>query len=68
MAQKGFWRFISEVRQETKKVTWPNRKQLLSTTGAVMVVLLVCGIFLGLLDIIFTNVIGDLLKFLTGGL
>ncbi|OAA19395.1 preprotein translocase subunit SecE [Kosmotoga sp. DU53] len=68
MAQKSFWRFISEVRQETKKVTWPNRKQLLSTTGAVMVVLLVCGIFLGLLDIIFTNVIGDLLKFLTGGL
>ncbi|ACR80526.1 MULTISPECIES: preprotein translocase subunit SecE [Kosmotoga] len=68
MAQKSFWRFITEVRQETKKVTWPNRKQLLSTTGAVMVVLLVCGIFLGLLDIIFTNVIGDLLKFLTGGL
>lgn len=68
MAQKGFWRFISEVKQETKKVTWPNRKQLLSTTGAVMIVLLVSGIFLGLVDVLFTNVIGGLLKFLTGGL
>ncbi|AKI97941.1 preprotein translocase subunit SecE [Kosmotoga pacifica] len=68
MAQAKFWKFLSEVRYEVKKVTWPNKKQLVSTTGAVVFVLLVSGAFLGLLDILFTNVIRNALAALTGGM
>ena len=67
MAQAKFWKFLSEVRYEVKKVSWPNRKQLLSTTGAVIFVLLVSGAFLGVLDILFTNVIRNVLIAITGG-
>ncbi|MFO7883083.1 MAG: preprotein translocase subunit SecE [Kosmotogaceae bacterium] len=66
MAKKGFWRFFSEVKSEAKKVTWPNRNQLISSTGAVVVVLIVSGAFLALLDLLFTNVISELLKNLIG--
>lgn len=67
MAKAKFWKFLSEVKNEVKKVTWPNRDQMISSTGAVLVILVVSGVFLGLLDILFTNAIGSLLKFLTGG-
>ncbi|HNU23878.1 MAG TPA: preprotein translocase subunit SecE, partial [Mesotoga sp.] len=60
------WKFLSEVKNEVKKVTWPNREQMISSTGAVLVILVVAGAFLALLDILFTNVIGSLLNFLTG--
>jgi preprotein translocase subunit SecE len=67
MAKARFWKFLSEVKSEVKKVTWPNRQQMVSSTGAVIVILIVSGVFLGLLDVLFTNVIGSLLNFLTGG-
>ncbi|HOI64184.1 MAG TPA: preprotein translocase subunit SecE [Mesotoga sp.] len=67
MAKARFWKFLSEVKSEVKKVTWPNRQQMISSTGAVLVILIVSGVFLGLLDVLFTNVIGSLLSFLTGG-
>ena len=67
MAKARFWKFLSEVKSEVKKVTWPNRQQMVSSTGAVLVILIVSGVFLGLLDVLFTNVIGSLLSFLTGG-
>ncbi|PZC52695.1 MULTISPECIES: preprotein translocase subunit SecE [unclassified Mesotoga] len=66
MAKAKFWKFLSEVRSEVKKVTWPNREQMISSTGAVIVILIVVGAFLALLDVIFTNAIGSLLSFLTG--
>lgn len=66
MAKAKFWKFLSEVRSEVKKVTWPNREQMISSTGAVIVILIVVGAFLALLDVIFTNAIGSLLNFLTG--
>jgi preprotein translocase subunit SecE len=67
MAKAKFWKFLSEVKSEVKKVTWPNREQMISSTGAVLVILVVSGVFLGLLDVLFTNVIGNLLRLLTGG-
>ncbi|MGC9382993.1 MAG: preprotein translocase subunit SecE [Kosmotogaceae bacterium] len=66
MAKKGFWRFFSEVRSEARKVSWPNRKQLVSSTGAVIVVLIVAGGFLALMDLLYTNVITELLKRIIG--
>ncbi|HPE69065.1 MAG TPA: preprotein translocase subunit SecE [Thermotogota bacterium] len=54
-------RFFREVRQEYKATTWPTRKVLLSTTGVVAVILLVMGVYFGVLDLAFSS----LTKFIT---
>jgi preprotein translocase subunit SecE len=45
--------FLKEVRIELKKVSWPNRKELVGSTTLVIVVSVLAGLFLGLLDVIF---------------
>ncbi len=66
MAKKNFWKFLSEVRSEVRKVTWPNKRQLTSSTIAVIVILIFAGSFLALADVVFTGVIGALLRVLLG--
>jgi preprotein translocase subunit SecE len=45
--------FLKEARTELKRVSWPNRKELVGSTTLVIVASLLAGLFLGLLDIIF---------------
>src|SRR5512139_3455151 len=51
---KQYWTqsksFLSEAVQELKKVTWPNRKEALGTTGVVLVLVFFIGAYLGLVD------------------
>lgn len=42
--------FAREVRLEASKVTWPTRKETLTTTAMVFVMALVAAIFLFLVD------------------
>jgi preprotein translocase subunit SecE len=42
--------FLSEVVSELKKVTWPNRKETLGTTGVVLFLVIVLALYLGLVD------------------
>jgi preprotein translocase subunit SecE len=42
--------FVAEAWQELKKVTWPNRKETLGTTGVVLVLVFLLAVFLGLVD------------------
>ena len=37
--------FINDVRSETKKVTWPTRKETLVTTAMVFVMVIVASAF-----------------------
>jgi len=54
--------FLAEARIELKKVTWPTRKELLSTTAVVILLVLLVALFLGIVDFglvkIIRNVIG----------
>ena len=54
--------FLAEARIELKKVTWPTRKELLSTTAVVILLVLLVALFLGIVDLglvkIIKNVIG----------
>ena len=54
--------FLAEARIELKKVTWPTRKELLSTTAVVILLVLLVAFFLGIVDFglvkIIRNVIG----------
>ena len=55
-------RFINESWSELKKVSWPNRNQVRNLTVLVFVISFVVGIYITVVDSIFTEVI----KFLTG--
>jgi preprotein translocase subunit SecE len=54
--------FLKEVRIELKKVSWPNRKELVGSTTLVIVVSVLAGLFLGLLDVVFFRSIYGLIQ------
>ena len=39
------FRFLQEVREETRKVTWPSRKETMITTAMVFVMVAISSIF-----------------------
>ncbi len=43
--------FLRESRTELKKVKWPTRKELLASTAAVLVLVMVISVYLGLIDL-----------------
>lgn len=43
-------KFIREVRQEVKKVTWPTRKETIVSTSMVFIIGLVAALFFLLVD------------------
>jgi preprotein translocase subunit SecE len=51
---KRFWTFIKDSRAELKKVTWPSRKEVTSTTLVVIVATIFFGFFLFFMDVIFS--------------
>lgn len=48
--------FLIEVKEELKKVTWPNQEQTIRYTILVMLVAAVVGLLLGGLDYILTSI------------
>jgi preprotein translocase subunit SecE len=55
MAKVSPAQFIQEVRQETSKVTWPSRKETVTTTAMVFVMVVVVSLFLSFSDWIIAN-------------
>jgi preprotein translocase subunit SecE len=51
----GWWaksrRFLSEVRNEMGRVTWPNRKEVYATTFVVILTSVFFGLYLWLVDL-----------------
>jgi len=54
--------FLRGVRQEIKKVSWPDRKLVTKATISVIIFSLLIGIYLWVLDLAFTRVIHFLLS------
>jgi preprotein translocase subunit SecE len=50
---KRFWTFLKDSRAELKKVTWPSRQEVTSTTIVVIVATIFFGFFLYFMDVIF---------------
>ena len=49
-AKKKRFQFLSDVRAEMKRVTWPTRTDVIRWSGVVVVALLFFGVFVALLD------------------
>jgi preprotein translocase subunit SecE len=57
-------RFFKDSYAELKKVTWPSREEVLSSTRVVIIAILAVAFALGLVDILLLNGITFLFKVL----
>ena len=53
--------YLTEVKGELKKVTWPSKDDLVKTTIAVFVSSLIFGVFLFIIDMIFSRIINEII-------
>ena len=57
----GWWgrsrRFLSEVRNEMGRVTWPSRKEVYATTFVVILTPIFFGVYLSVVDLLLNSCI-----------
>lgn len=51
-------KFIREVRNELKRVTWPSRDEIRGSTTVIVVMVLALALFFGLVDRALTLLVG----------
>jgi len=58
----GWWgrsrRFLSEVRNEMGRVTWPSRKEVYATTFVVILFSVAMGVYLWIVDLGLSRLLG----------
>ena len=54
--------FLSEVRNELKRVTWPSQKEVYATTVVVILTSLFFGMYLFAIDTMFFNLVQWILR------
>jgi len=54
--------FIGQVKSEMKKVAWPSRQELISSTLVVITSTLMLAVFIGLCDLVISRVINVLIR------
>jgi preprotein translocase subunit SecE len=57
---RRFLNFLRDVRSEVKKVTWPSRQEVYSTTLVVIFATIFFAFYLFFMDIIFSWVISNI--------
>jgi preprotein translocase subunit SecE len=65
---KGVWQqfrqYASEVKIETKRVTWPGKQEIYGTTVMVVLTTFLFGIYFYLCDLVFGRALRSLLNYL----
>ena len=56
---KGFFR---EVKAELKKVVFPSKDEVMGSTKVVVVLVLIIAVFLGLIDLVLSRLIGLVIR------
>lgn len=54
--------FVKDTRKELYNVSWPGRREVISTTAVVIVAVFFFGFFLFLVDFLVSNGMGYILK------
>lgn len=57
-----FKKFLREVRAELKKVSWPNKKELISYTGIVFVSVVVVALMVWVVDTVFNEALKAIIQ------
>jgi len=55
-------RFVREVRVEMKKVTWPQRKEVIGSTAVVIIASFLIAFFLGSVDLMLQKMLGLIVR------
>lgn len=55
-------RFLKEVRQEVKKVTWPQRKEIVGSTIVVIISVFIVSFFLGFIDLTLQKLLSYIIR------
>ena len=55
-------RFLSEVRTELKKVSWSTKKELISSTGIVIITVFLLALFIGAVDFIISRAVNLVIR------
>lgn len=62
MARYNPLAFLQEVRQETAKVTWPTRKEVMITTVMVLIMVTLASLFFLLADQVLGWIVSEVLR------
>ena len=62
MARPNPIQFLQQVRQETSKVTWPGRNEVLISTIMVLVLVVLASLFFLLADQVISYLVGLMLS------
>ena len=54
--------FLDDVKAELTKVTWPTRKETISTTWVVVVIIVLISLYLGACDVVLAKLIRFILR------
>ncbi len=52
--------FLTDVRVELKKVSWPSRQDTIASTGVVVVVVLIISFYLGFIDVLLSRLVASI--------
>jgi len=59
---KKFKEFFREVKVEIKKVVFPSKDELIGSTWVVIITVILVSLFLGIVDLGLTNLVGIALR------
>ncbi|WP_028578487.1 preprotein translocase subunit SecE [Desulfomicrobium escambiense] len=54
--------FFDQAKMELKKVVWPDKQETISTSSAVLLLVVVMAFFLGIVDLVLTKIIAAILS------
>jgi len=54
--------FLKEVKVELKKVSWPDRNELLGSTTVIIIAVCILAVFIGICDFIFSKFIHIIIR------
>ncbi|WP_177193276.1 preprotein translocase subunit SecE [Desulfomicrobium apsheronum] len=54
--------FFDQAKVELKKVVWPDKQETISTSSAVLLLVVVMALFLGVVDLVLTKIIAAVLS------
>ena len=64
---RGWWEnshsFITEVRNETRRVTWPSKREVYATTLVVILTSTFFGVYLWGLDLAFDRIVNWIFRY-----
>ena len=62
MLHQTIQQFFREVAAEFRRVSWPNRAEVVRSTVVVLVVVVILGLYLSSVDVLLSQVVGVILK------